>query len=45
MNYDTDIIQLLITMVPQQRQSGTIRESRDTYDRESVRLIDNIPLP
>ncbi len=41
----TEIIRLLITMVPQQRQSGTIREERAVYDADSDRFLNNVPLP
>ena len=41
----TEIIRLLITMVPQQRQSGTIREARVAYDVDLDRFLCNIPMP
>ena len=41
----TEIIRLLITMVPQERQSGTIREERIVYDTDTDFLLNNIPLP
>ena len=41
----TEIIRLLITMVPQQRQSGTIREERAVYDADIDRFLKNVPLP
>jgi len=41
----TEITRLLITMVPQQRQSGTIREERVSYDADIDHLLNNIPVP
>ena len=45
MNFMTQIIRLLTTMVPQQRQHGTIRESGSTYDVGLDYLLNNVPLP
>lgn len=41
----TEIIRLLITMVPQQRQSGTIREERVNYNTDSGPLLNDVPIP
>jgi hypothetical protein len=41
----TEIIRLLITMVPQQRQSGTIREKRTEYGTEPDFFLNNVPMP
>jgi four helix bundle protein len=41
----TEIIRLLITIVPQQRQSGTIREERTGYATDPDHLLNNVPLP
>lgn len=41
----TEIIRLLITMVPQQRLSGSIRESREAYEAGFDRFLSNIPMP
>jgi four helix bundle protein len=41
----TEIIRLLITMVPQQRRSGTIREERVEYTIDADRFLSNAPLP
>ncbi len=41
----TEIIRLLITMVPQQRLSGSIREARETYETDFDRFLSNIPMP
>jgi four helix bundle protein len=41
----TEIIRLLITMVPQQRQSGTIREEPPDYDADPDFLLNNTPMP
>ena len=41
----TEIIRLLITMVPRQRQNGTIREERADYDIDPDLLLSNVPLP
>ena len=43
--FSTEIIRLLITMVPQQRQGGTIREERADYDIDPNLLLGNVPLP
>ena len=45
MNFMTQIIRLLTTMVPQQRRQGTIREPGPTYDVGFDNLLINIPLP
>jgi four helix bundle protein len=45
MNFMTQIIRLLTTMVPQQRKYGTIRESGPTYDVGLDSLLINVPLP
>ncbi len=41
----TEIIRLLITMIPQQRQSGSIREIREAYEAGIDRFLNTIPLP
>jgi four helix bundle protein len=41
----TEVIRLLITMVPQQRQSGTIRDERASYDIDSSPLLNEVPMP
>ncbi len=41
----TEGIRLLITMVPQQRQSGTIREERVDYNTDSDPLLSDVPMP
>ncbi len=41
----TEIIRLLITMVPQQRRSGSIRETHETYEAGIDRFLNDIPLP
>jgi four helix bundle protein len=41
----TEIIRLLITMIPQQRQSGTIREERVGYKIDSDPLLNDVPMP
>lgn len=41
----TEIIRLLITMVPQQRLSGSIREAREAYETSFDRFLNNIPMP
>ncbi len=45
MNFMTQIIRLLTTMVPQQRLHGTIREDTPTYEISLDSLLTNIPLP
>lgn len=40
----TEVIRLLITMVPQQRQGGTIREERPEYDTNPAFLLNNVPM-
>ncbi len=45
LNFMTQIIRLLITMVPQQRSHGTIREDDPSYDISLDYLVGNIPLP
>jgi four helix bundle protein len=45
LGYLTEVIRLLITMIPQQRQSGTIRDERVPYEIDSERFLNNIPLP
>jgi len=44
LNFMTQIIRLLTTMVPQQRTQGTIRESGLTYEVGPNNLWSNIPL-
>ena len=41
----TEIIRLLITMVPQQRQSGTIREEHASYAADIDRILNDVPMP
>ncbi len=41
----TEIIRLLITMVPQQRQSGTIREEHASYGADIDRFLNDVPMP
>jgi hypothetical protein len=41
----TEIIRLLIAMVPQQRQSGTVREERATYGADIDRFLNDVPMP
>ena len=43
--YLTELIRLLITMIAQQRQSGTIREAREAYETGFDRFLSNIPMP
>ena len=45
LNLVTQIIRLLITMVPQQRNHGTIRDSDPTYVVNLDYLLNDIPLP
>jgi len=45
LNFITQIIRLLITMVPQQRIQGTIREANLTYEIPLDHLLNNVPLP
>ena len=45
MDFMTQIIRLLTTMIPQQRAQGTIRESSSTYEINLDYLLSNIPLP
>ena len=45
LGYLTEIVRLLITMIPQQRQSGTIRDERASYEIDSDRFLNDIPLP
>jgi four helix bundle protein len=45
LNFMTQIIRLLITMVPQQRSHGTIREDGPAYEVGLDSLLNNIPLP
>lgn len=45
MNFMTQIIRLLTTMIPQQRTQGTIRESRPIYEVSLDSLLSNVPLP
>jgi four helix bundle protein len=45
LSFMTQIIRLLITMVPQQRSRGTIREDRPSYEISLDSLLTNIPLP
>ncbi len=44
MNFMTQIIRLLTTMVPQQRLHGTIREDSPTYEISLDSLLTNVPL-
>jgi four helix bundle protein len=44
-NFVTQIIRLLITMVPQQRSYGTIRESGSEYAMDLGYLLNHVPLP
>jgi four helix bundle protein len=41
----TEVIRLLITMVPQQRQGGTIREEHFEYDIDPAFLLNDVPMP
>ena len=41
----TEITRMLITMVSQQRQSGTIREERLDYDTAPDLILGNAPMP
>jgi four helix bundle protein len=45
LNFLTQIIRLLTTMVPQQRLHGTIREDSPAYEISLDFLLNNIPLP
>ena len=45
LNFMTQIIRLLTTMIPQQRTQGTIREAGPTYVVSLDYLLSNIPLP
>ena len=45
MNFMTQIIRLLTTMVLQHRKQGTIREPGPTYDAGFDYLLSNVPLP
>ncbi len=45
MNFMTQIIRLLTTMVPQQRLHGTIREDSQAYEISLGSLLTNVPLP
>lgn len=45
LNFLTQIIRLLITMVPQQRSHGTIRESGPMYEISLDSLLSHVPLP
>jgi four helix bundle protein len=45
LNFMTQIIRLLTIMVPQQRASSGIRESRASYDISNDALLNNVPLP
>ena len=45
LNFMTQIIRLLITMVPQQRAQGTIREASPVYEIDLDYLLSNVPLP
>ena len=44
-NYVTQIIRLLISMIPQQRADGSIRESGPDYAISLDSLLNNVPLP
>ncbi len=41
----TQIVRMLITTVPQQRERGSIRESGPTYETSFDTLLSNVPLP
>ncbi len=41
----TEIVRLLITMVPQQRRDGTIRETHESYEVNISSLLADVPLP
>lgn len=41
----TEITRLLITMIPQQREHGTIRETPVDYEVDIDHLLNNVPLP
>lgn len=41
----TQIVRMLITIVPQQREGGSIRESSTTYEISLDSLLNNVPLP
>jgi four helix bundle protein len=45
LNFMTQTIHLLTTMIPQQRAQGTIREAGPTYEVGLGNLLSNIPLP
>ena len=45
MNFMTQMIRLLITMVPQQRSHGTIREDGPVYEVSLDYRLNNVPLP
>ncbi len=44
LGYLTEVVRLLITMIPQQRQSGTIRDERVAYETDFERFLSAIPL-
>ena len=41
----TEIVRLLITMIPQQRQDGSIREAHELYEVDFALLSVDVPLP
>jgi hypothetical protein len=45
LNFMTQIIRLLIMMVPQQRTQGTIRDVSPAYEIDLDYLLNNVPLP
>ena len=45
LNFMTQLVRLLVTMVPQQRTRGTIREDSSSYETDLDYLLNNIPLP
>jgi four helix bundle protein len=45
MSFMTQIIRLLVTMVPQQRAHGTIREDNPSYEISLEHLLNDVPLP
>lgn len=45
LNFMTQIVRLLITMVPQQRSHGTIREDGPSYEISLDSPLTNVPLP
>jgi four helix bundle protein len=45
LGYLTEVVRLLITMIPQQRNNGTIRDERVPYEVNIDRFLINIPRP